>query len=224
MIGGDLMIFVGITNFMFDHSIWLCFFSSSFELRDAYPNAACWIRNNVTDIMRELITTDFYCQLKANDMDLSIALTKLESLIFDDTLNTAAPGFDLEALMNTQTSYSGGRNFSAWNRTIEPPITYPEVVDNMIQWWYWLEGVFKTRITFPDWFRPFGPSDAPRLSEQFVVPPSGMANQVQQLTRGRSASESSGGSAVCRSTPVMQRKDILAPMYNGQYAAAEPSG
>jgi hypothetical protein len=54
----------------------------SFELRDTYHNAACWIRNNVTDIMRELITKDFYCQLKANNMDLSIALPGSSNLRF----------------------------------------------------------------------------------------------------------------------------------------------
>jgi hypothetical protein len=64
--------------------------------------------------MHKLFTGDFYCQLKANDMDLHIALTKLESLISDNTLNTAAPGFNLEDLMNEQTSYSNGRNFSEW--------------------------------------------------------------------------------------------------------------
>jgi hypothetical protein len=85
--------------------------------------------------MHELFTRDFYCQLKANDMDLSIALTKLESLIFDDTLNTAIPDFSLEDLMNEQTSYSGGRNFSEWIRAIEPPFTYDVVVDSMIQRW-----------------------------------------------------------------------------------------
>jgi hypothetical protein len=57
--------------------------------------------------MHDLFTRDFYCQLKANDMDLSIALTKLESLIFNDTLNTATPDFSLEDLMNEQTSYLG---------------------------------------------------------------------------------------------------------------------
>jgi hypothetical protein len=57
----------------------------------------------------------------------------------------------------------------------------------------------------------FRPSDAPRLSEQFVTPPSGMVTQVQQLTQGRSALESSAGSAVCRSTHVMQGNEILAP-------------
>jgi hypothetical protein len=41
--------------------------------------------------MHELLTRDFYCQLKANDMDLRTALNKLESLIFDETLNAAAP-------------------------------------------------------------------------------------------------------------------------------------
>jgi hypothetical protein len=183
----------------------------SFELRDSYHHAAHWIRIKVPEIMHELFTRDFYCQLKANDMDLSIALTKLESLIFDDTLNTATPDFSLEDLMNEQTSYSGGRNFSEWIRAIEPLFTYDVVVDSMIRWWYRLEGVFKTRIAFPDWFRPFRPSDAPRLSEQFVTPPSGMANQVQQLTQGRSALKSSAGSGVCGSTQVTQRNEILAP-------------
>jgi hypothetical protein len=161
--------------------------------------------------MHELFIRDFCCQLIANDRDLHIALTKLESLIFDDTLNTATANFNLEYLMNEQTSYSNGRNFSEWIRAIEPPYTYEPVVDSMIQWWYRLEGTFKTRITFPVWFRPFRPSYAPRLLEQFVTPPSGMATQVQQLTRGRSASESSAGSAMCRSTQVMQGNEILAP-------------
>jgi hypothetical protein len=44
-----------------------------------------------------------------------------------------------------------------------------------------------------------------------VTPPSGMATQVQQLTQGRSGSESSAGRAVCRSTQVMQGNEILAP-------------
>jgi hypothetical protein len=89
--------------------------------------------------MHELFTRDFYCQLKANDMDLHIALTKLESLIFDNTLNTATPGFNLEDLMNEQTSYSNGGNFSQWIRAIEPPFTYELVVNSMIQWWYRLK-------------------------------------------------------------------------------------
>jgi hypothetical protein len=38
-----------------------------------------------------------------------------------------------------------------------------------------------------------------------------MANQVQQLTRGRSALESSAGSTVCRATQVMQGNETLAP-------------
>jgi hypothetical protein len=154
---------------------------------------------------------DFYCQLEANGMDLHIAPTKLESLIFDNTLNTATPDFILEDLMNEQTSYSDERNFSKWTRAIEPPYTYEPVVDSMIQWWYRLEGTFKTRIAFPVWFRPFRPSDLPILSEQFVTPPSGMVTHVQQLTQGRSTSESSAGSAVCRSTQVMQGNEILAP-------------
>jgi hypothetical protein len=140
--------------------------------------------------------------------------------MFDDTLNTATSNFNLEDLMNEQTSYSNGRNFSEWIRAIEPPYTYGPVVDSMIQWWYRLEGTFKTRIAFPVWFRPFRPSDAPRLSEQFVTPPSGMVTQVQQLTQGRSASESSVGSTVCMSTQVMQGKRDLGA-YDGQYAAAE---
>jgi hypothetical protein len=81
----------------------------------------------------------------------------------------------------------------------------------MIQWWYRLEGTFKSRIAFPVWFRPFRPSDASRLSEQFVTPPSGMVTQVQQLTQGRSALESSARSTVCRLTQVMQGNEILAP-------------
>jgi hypothetical protein len=132
-------------------------------------------------------------------------------MIFDNTLNTATPGFNLENLMNTQTSYSNGRNFLEWIRAIEPPFTYELVVNSMIQWWYCLEGVFKTWIAFPVSFRPFRPSDLPRLSEQFVPSPSGMVTQVQELTQGRSASESSVGSAVCRSTQVMQGNEILAP-------------
>jgi hypothetical protein len=142
---------------------------------------------------------------------ISISLTKLESLIFVDTLNTANSNFNLEDLINEQTSYSNGRNFLEWIRATEPPYTHEPVVDSMIQWWYRLEGTFKTRIAFPVWFRPFRPSDAPRLSEQFVTPRSGMVTQVQQLTRGRSASESSAGSTVCRSTQVMQGNEILAP-------------
>jgi hypothetical protein len=168
----------------------------SFELRDSYHLAARWIKIKLPEIMHELFTRDFYCQLKANNMDLHIALTKLESLIFEKTLNTANPDFNLKDLMNEQTSYSNGRNFSEWIRAIEPPFTYELVVDSMIQWWYCLEGVFKTRIAFSVWFRAFRPSDAPRLSEQFVTPLSGMVTQVQQLTRGRSASKSSAGSAV----------------------------
>jgi hypothetical protein len=183
----------------------------SFELRNNYHRGARWIMIKLPEIMHELFIRDFYCQLKANDMDLHIALTKLESLIFDDTLNTATANFNLEDLMNEQTSYSNGRNFSEWIQVIELPYTYEPVVDSMTQWWYCLEGTFKTRITFPVWFRPFRPSDAPRLSEQFVTSPFGMATQVQQLTRGRSASESSAGIAVCRSTQVMQGNEILAP-------------
>jgi hypothetical protein len=45
-----------------------------------------------------------------------------------------------------------------------------------------------------------------------VTPPSGMAKQVQQQTRGRSALESSAGSTVCRATQVMQGNEILANM------------
>jgi hypothetical protein len=122
----------------------------SFELRDSYQHAARWTRNTVSEIMHQLFNMNFYCQLKANNMDLSIALTKLETLIFDNTLNTTTPGFKLENLMNAQTSYSNGRNFLRWIRAIEPPFTYSEVVDSMIQWWYCLEGVFKTWITFRD--------------------------------------------------------------------------
>jgi hypothetical protein len=44
-----------------------------------------------------------------------------------------------------------------------------------------------------------------------VVPPYRMANQVQQLTQGPSASESSARSTVCRSAQVMQRNKALAP-------------
>jgi hypothetical protein len=146
----------------------------SFELRDSYHHGAWWIKIKLPEIMHELFIRDFYCQLKANDRDLLIALTKLESLIFDDTLNTATSNLNLEDLINEQTSYSNGRNFLEWIRTIEPPYIHEPVVDSMIQWWYCLEGTFKTRITFPVWFRPFRPSNAPRLSEQFVTPPSGM--------------------------------------------------
>jgi hypothetical protein len=183
----------------------------SFELWDSYHHGARWIKIKLPEIMHKLFIRDFYCQLRANDRDLHIALTKLESLIFDDTLNTATSNFNLKDLMNEQTSYSNGRNFSEWIRAIEPPYTYEPVVDSMIQWWHRLEGTFRTRITFPVWFRPFRPSDAPRLSEQFVTPPSRMVTQVQQLTRGRSALESSAGSAVCRSTQGMQGNEILAP-------------
>jgi hypothetical protein len=175
----------------------------SFELRDSYHHGARWIKIKLPEIMHELFIRDFSRQLKANDMDLHIALTKLESLIFDDTLNTATSNCNFEDLMNEQTSYSYGRNFLEWIRAIEPPYTYEPIVNSMIQWWYRLKGTFKTRITFPVWFGPFRPSDARRLSEQFVTPPSGMVTQVQQLTRGRLASESSAGSAVCRSTQVM---------------------
>jgi hypothetical protein len=114
--------------------------------------------------MHELFIRDFYCQFKANDIDLHIAPTKLESLIFDNILNTVTSNFNLEDLMNEQTSYSNGRNFLEWIRAIEPPYTYEPVVDSMIQWWYRLERTFKTRIAFSVWFRPFWPSDAPRLS------------------------------------------------------------
>jgi hypothetical protein len=48
-----------------------------------------------------------------------------------------------------------------------------------------------------------------------------MANQVQQLTRGRSASESFADSTVCRATQVMQGNEILAqPMANMQLQGA----
>jgi hypothetical protein len=151
----------------------------SFELRDSHHHGARWIKIKLPEIMHELFIRDFYCQLKANDRDLHIALTKLESLIFDDTLNTATSNFNLEDLMNEQTSYSNERNFSEWIWAIEASYTYEPVVNSMIHWWYRLEGTFKTRITFPVWFRPFWPSDAPRLSEQFVTPPSGMVTQVQ---------------------------------------------
>jgi hypothetical protein len=187
----------------------------SFELRDNYHHAARWIRTKVPEIMHELFTRDFYCQLKANNMDLRTALNKLESLVLDETLNAAASTFNLEDVMNATTCYTGGRIFSEWIRTIEPPYTFEEVVDSMIQWWYHLKGVFKTRIAFPEWFRPFKPSDALMLSEQFVVPPSIMANQVQQLTRGPSASESSAGSTICRTTQVMQGNETLAPTMAG---------
>jgi hypothetical protein len=149
-------------------------------------------------------------------------LNKLESLIFDETMNAATPGFNLEDVMNATTRYTGGRSFSEWIRTIEPPYTFEEVVDNMIQWWYRFEGLFKTRIAFPDWFRPFRPSDAPRLSEQFVVPPSRMANQVQQLTRGPSASESSAGSTICRTTQIMQGNETLVPTMAGMQLQNPP--
>jgi hypothetical protein len=99
----------------------------NFELRDSYHHAARWIKIKLPEIMHE------YCQLKANDMDLHIALTKLESLILDNTLNTATPDFNLENLMNEQTSYFNGRNFLEWIRAIEHPYTYEPVVDSMIQ-------------------------------------------------------------------------------------------
>jgi hypothetical protein len=194
----------------------------SFELRDSYHHAARWIRTKVPEIMHELFTRDFYCQLKADDMDLRTALNKLESFVFDETLNAAAPGFNLEDVMNATTCYTGGRSFSEWIRTIEPPDTFQEVVDSMIQWWYCCEGVFKTRIAFPEWFRPFRPSDAPRLSEQFVVSPSRMANQVQQLTRGPSASKSSAGSTICTTTQVMQGNETLAPTMAGMQLQNPP--
>jgi hypothetical protein len=113
--------------------------SISFELRDNYHHGARWIKIKLPKIMHKLFISDFYCQLKGNDRDLHIALTKLESLIFDDTLNTATSNFNLEDLMNEQTSYSDGRNFLEWIRAIEPPYTYEPVVDSMIQWWYRLE-------------------------------------------------------------------------------------
>jgi hypothetical protein len=71
--------------------------------------------------MQELFTRDFYCQLKANDMDLNIALIKLEFLILDKTLDEATLGFSLEDLMNEQTSYSNGRNFLS-DRCLLSPI------------------------------------------------------------------------------------------------------
>jgi hypothetical protein len=214
------MIFAGSSDLMFDHNIWLCFSSSALSFGTVMQLSSCSLLDKIKllEIMHELFTRDFYCQLKANNMDLHIALTKLKSLIFDNTLNTATPGFNLEdssklksVLMNEQTSYSNGCIFSKWIRAIEPPFSYELVVDSMIQWWYRLEGVFKTRIAFPVWFRPFRPSDTPRLSEQFVTPSSWMVTHVQQLTQGRSASESSAESAVCRSTQVMQGNEILAP-------------
>jgi hypothetical protein len=55
-------------------------FFISFELRNSYHHAACWMKIKLPEIMHELFTGDFYCQLKANDMDLHIALTKLKSL------------------------------------------------------------------------------------------------------------------------------------------------
>jgi hypothetical protein len=65
----------------------------SFELWDNYHRGARWIKIKLPEIMHELFIRDFYCQLKANNSDLHIALTKLGSLIFDDTLNTATANF-----------------------------------------------------------------------------------------------------------------------------------
>ena len=86
------------------------------------------------------------------------------------------------------------------------------VTGAMVHWWYRFESLFKTRIAFPCWFREYRPSDAPRLSEQFVMPPSGIATQVQQLTRGPSnPSESSFSNSVCRSAHNKQRSETLVP-------------
>jgi hypothetical protein len=79
------MIFAGKIDLMFDHNIWLCFFSSalSFGTVIIMQLARSRIKIKLPEIMHELFTRNFYCQLKANNMDLHIALTKLESLIFD---------------------------------------------------------------------------------------------------------------------------------------------
>jgi hypothetical protein len=82
----------------------------------------------------------------------------------------------------------------------------------MIQWWYYFEGVFKIRISIFILVDPSKSSHAPKSFEHFVAPSSGMTNHVQQLTGGCSTSESSAGSAVCRSTQVTQRNKVLTPM------------
>jgi hypothetical protein len=110
------MIFAASIDLMFDHNTWPCFFSSALSFGTVIIMGLAGLRSSSQKSCTSFFIRDFYCQLKPNDRDLHIALTKLDPLIFDDTLNTATSNFNLEDSMNEQTSYSNGRNFSEWIR------------------------------------------------------------------------------------------------------------